>query len=396
MNEHNTVDHPGNGSAPIGARLRAVRKRRGLTQAGLAELSGVSLSLIRKLEQGEREDARIETLRRLAVTLDVRTTALVSSTPPEEDRAAGNWDRVRDAILESPAPAQDDEPVSAADYARVFADAVTLYQDHRYDELARLLPPLLAAGHDTDLLLRSRAFGLAGSVLIQTRHRETAARALDIAMGAANGSQMDAAAVVNTRCWLLILERRYAEVEQLAVGWADKIEPRLSAATPLQLSAWGCVLLRGSAAAIRDNRPGEADDMMRLAQAAATVMRPGDPPHPYWNLGNLTPSVVTMKRAENALIAGYPDVTLRLAERVPHSLRSMDNRNRHLLDVSAAHLDLRRYDEAFGVLVELHGDAGPWLAEQRMARDLLARIIDHRRTLTPEMRELAAAVRLEL
>ena len=45
-----------------------------------------------------------------------------------------------------------------------------------------------------------------------------------------------------------------------------------------------------------------------------------------------------------------------------------DNRNRHLLDVSAAHLELRHYDEAFGVLYELSQDAGPWLAEQRMAQ----------------------------
>lgn len=40
----------------IGSSLRKVRKRRGLTQRGLADISGVSLSLIRKLEQGEIAD----------------------------------------------------------------------------------------------------------------------------------------------------------------------------------------------------------------------------------------------------------------------------------------------------------------------------------------------------
>jgi transcriptional regulator with XRE-family HTH domain len=39
----------------IGTRLREIRKRRGLTQKSLSEASGVSLSLIRKLEQGGTE-----------------------------------------------------------------------------------------------------------------------------------------------------------------------------------------------------------------------------------------------------------------------------------------------------------------------------------------------------
>ncbi|WP_433516073.1 helix-turn-helix domain-containing protein [Nonomuraea sp. CA-143628] len=36
--------------ATIGERIRSVRKRRGFTQHGLANLAGVSTSLIRKLE----------------------------------------------------------------------------------------------------------------------------------------------------------------------------------------------------------------------------------------------------------------------------------------------------------------------------------------------------------
>ena len=57
---------------------------------------------------------------------------------------------------------------------------------------------------------------------------------------------------------------------------------------------------------------------------------------------------------------------------------------------------LRHYDDAFSILCALNSDAGPWLAEQRMTRDLLGQIIHHRRTLTAEMRQLAAAIRLDL
>ena len=45
---------------------------------------------------------------------------------------------------------------------------------------------------------------------------------------------------------------------------------------------------------------------------------------------------------------------------------------------------------------KLRGEAGPWLAEQRMARDILGRIVHRRRTLTPDMRELAGAIGLPL
>ncbi|MEV6419090.1 helix-turn-helix domain-containing protein [Streptomyces sp. NPDC051662] len=47
-----------------GKNLKELRKRRGFTQSELAAASGVSLSIIRKLEQGERGTARLETLRK--------------------------------------------------------------------------------------------------------------------------------------------------------------------------------------------------------------------------------------------------------------------------------------------------------------------------------------------
>jgi hypothetical protein len=90
-------------------------------------------------------------------------------------------------------------------------------------------------------------------------------------------------------------------------------------------------------------------------------------------------------------------MALRLASRIPEGLRpTSDNRNRHLLDVSAAHAQLRQYDEAVEVLKRLQAESGPWLAQQRMARDILGGIVQRRRSLTQDMRDLAEAVRLPL
>lgn len=377
----------------LGERLQNIRKRRGLTQRELAESAGVSVSLIRKIEQGERDDARVDTLRRLAVALGCPLTALLGPAPtlPKDDGDGALWIPTRDALANPVAS----EPVPGLE--AVLAHATRLYHDNEYEQLARLLPRLIQDGNAATPLLRSRVLQLAGSVLVQTRQLEPARLALHRSLTDAEstGNVMDAASAVITLCWLLIVERQFDRVRHLATEWADRVEPRLSVATTREISTWGWLLLRGSAAAVRDNRPDEADDMMRLAAAGAVAVRPGRSPyHQYWT--TFDPATVAMKRVENAVVDDRPDLALRLARDIPPDLRpTSDNRNRHLLDVAVAQVELRRYDGAFEVLAKLSREARPWFVEQRLARDILSRIITKRRTLTPQMRELAEVIRLE-
>ncbi len=370
-----------------------------MTQRELADVAGLSLSAVKKIEQGTLGQLRLETAHRLATALGVTTLAIADPVPQQEPEPSpgGIWTPTRDALL-SPAVSGMAEPVTERGTADALLSAVKLYHDNEYERLARVLPLLLRDARDASPLLRSRVMQLAGSVMTQTRNHDAARVALAQSMtdAEATGSDLDAASTVITQCWLLLVEGQFSEVRTLAARWADRVEPRLSVATNPEISAWGWLLLRGSAAAIRDNRPDEAADMMRLAEAAAVAAgseRGGY--RMYWT--TFGPATVAMKRTENALVDGRPDVALKLATRVPARLRpTSDNRNRHLLDVSAANAELRRYDEAVGVLRQLSREAAPWLAEQRMARDILGRIVQRRRTLTPDMRELAGAIRLPL
>ncbi|MFI5716929.1 helix-turn-helix domain-containing protein [Nocardia sp. NPDC051750] len=68
----------------LGERLQSVRKRRGVTQRELAGRSGVSLSYVRKIEQGERDDARVETLRRADSPQRSRNAAWRPSWPTRQ------------------------------------------------------------------------------------------------------------------------------------------------------------------------------------------------------------------------------------------------------------------------------------------------------------------------
>lgn len=392
--------------ATFGQRLRDVRKRRGLSQRELATASGVSLSLIRKLEQDERNDTRLETARRLAVALHMPTTELVMNqragdrpgTPPTDQ-----WEAVC-AALTSPGQSIEppDEPATADGVRAALDSALPLFSSDRYAELGMILPSLI---RDTDALadadtqgriIRARLMQLTGWLLTQTRQFEAARVALERAAGEAP-DDAHAAATVSTQCWLLLRQGKLSAARELAMQWADDVEPRMSRATAAELGAWGWLLLRLSAASIRDNRPDEAGTALRLAHSAAVAMGREYAPEGDF-LRAFGPVTVALKRAENAMIDDRPDVVLKLAEHLPASgLRpTSNNRNRHLLDVAEAHVRMRQYAEAVDVLAGIRAVAPQWLPNQRYAHDILGRIIAKRRTLTPDMRTLADAIGMPL
>ncbi|MFI1762448.1 helix-turn-helix domain-containing protein [Streptomyces sp. NPDC020800] len=388
-------------SANIGKRLQDVRKRRGMTQRQLASESGVSVSLIRKLEQGERADTRLETARRLAQVLRVPTTILMGEHEDESEVAPSTgdrWEAVRRSLV---APIRVDgvaEEPTVRGVQEALESALPLFSGDRFAELSVILPPLL---RDADIIaesgpegraVRVRLSQLTGWLLTQTRQFEAADIALSRSLEESS-DRLQAAATVSTQCWLLLRRGRLAEARELATRWADEVEPRISRATPAELSAWGWLLLRASAAAIRDNRAGEAEEALRYANSAAVALGREFAPRDDF-LQAFGPVTVALKRAENAMIVDRPDLVLKLSKRIPTSgMRpTSNNRNRHLLDVAEAHARSRDYAKSVEVLQGIRADAPQWLPNQRYARDIFGRVIARRRTLTPEMRELADAI----
>ena len=388
----------------IGARLRESRKRRGLTQRELARSSGVSLSLIRKLEQGDYENGlRLETVRKMAVALSVPTSALAvgSTALPPDQESVTRWEPVRRA-LEGPVGQEPGEEPTMEGVRAAVGGAVRMFRDGTLTDLAGLLPPLLA---DADALVssstdgtqvaaraeRSRARVIAGSLLVHTWQFPAAERAFTLALDDADGP-LAQIAVTAQRCFALTRQGMLAECRDLAVRHAEAAEPRLSTATREELAAWGGLLLWGAGASVRDNRPDDADTMIRLARAAAAVAGPDFvPPHAPWH--RFGPSVVAVAEAENAVVRDRPERALAIGRR----LRSQAHRYpRHRLDVASAHVALRQYSEAVEVLQDLRRTRPQWLPQQRYASRILAAIMGRRRTLTAEMRDLADYLSLPL
>jgi transcriptional regulator with XRE-family HTH domain len=77
---------------PIGQRLRELREQHRLTMRGLAELAGVSASLISDVERG-RVEPSISALKRLAGALDTTLIYFFSEDGPSEERVVRKGER---------------------------------------------------------------------------------------------------------------------------------------------------------------------------------------------------------------------------------------------------------------------------------------------------------------
>jgi transcriptional regulator with XRE-family HTH domain len=410
----------------IGDRLAVIRRRQALTQEQLAEAADVSVETIRKLERNERTAARVATLNRLARALNVRTSALFGTS----GRAVGSGEVDEDAVSLMPlrrvlAPARgirggvvtavDGEPPSL-DLVREAISAVDrAYHNDDYASAVTALPVLLIdAGMSVDaadgddlrrqaLRVQSEALQVAGTMLIQTRTFDLAHRALDQALDAADAADDDVvgAAAVVSLCWLLLREGRLDEAEALAVTTADSIEPSFSRVIPEHITVWGWLMLRGAAAASRNNRDDRAREMLDAASAAAVRianmqgLTPAPGPVSGWAFG---PRTVAMKRVEGAVVAGDTAMALSLAGQVPPGGKpTSNNLNRHLLDVAYANLDQHQFSEATTIMYQVQRNAPSWLRHQRFAHDIVAELVaSRRRAISSDLASLADAVGLHL
>jgi transcriptional regulator with XRE-family HTH domain len=72
---------------PIGDRLKKLRMAKGMTQLDLSKATGLSLSIIAQLEQGETANPRLNTVKALAKALGCKIDDLAQNgdDPPASD-----------------------------------------------------------------------------------------------------------------------------------------------------------------------------------------------------------------------------------------------------------------------------------------------------------------------
>lgn len=160
-------------TAGVGSRIRAVRKlSSGLTQAALAQRMHVSVSLVKKVEQG-RVPASPAFVAAAARALSLTVFDLYEQPSPRFGVERAGVSELETAVMAGPALADDVAPVPLPELLGRVREIAALQRRSRYDASSEAMPDLLA-----DLYVTAQS-------ATSDRDRENAHRMLATVYGAA-------------------------------------------------------------------------------------------------------------------------------------------------------------------------------------------------------------------
>lgn len=393
MDENNT----------IGDRLKAARHERALTQEELAARAGVSRDIIAKLEQGRRGTARITTLAQLANALGVTLSSLLGRRERLERASIDGILAVRDALLSvADLPgidpgADDGAPVPLPGLEAAVRRGWGHYWQGDLADLAAMLPGLIGearlaeAGQGAPARgLLAQAYQLAADLMVHVGSDDLAAVAAEraLAVAARGDDELRHATLAGTASWVLLHQGRAADAEHVARTAAERIEPRMSSATPEHLTVWGALLLSAAAPAAAASNAAGVAEYIGLARSAAG--RFSADRHDYWV--SFGPTQVAMQDCYTSAVLGRPGQALKAAEGVRRESLLHISWGAHNLDVAQACLDARRHADATDALLAACSVSPEWFRHQGLARGLVRDLVERQRRLTPQLRQLAASI----
>ncbi|WP_076784674.1 helix-turn-helix domain-containing protein [Parafrankia discariae] len=396
----------------LGDRVAQIRIRRSMTQVELAERAGVSVDLVTKLEQGQRDGIRITTLHSLARALDVPTATFFEV---EEEAAMSDSESLmplRRLLVPGPSGSRADEPELALGPLRQRLAILTQdYHHARYSQAVRTSPALiedlttatsLHQGQDREDAFRllAHAYIIAASVLIQLGGEDLACEAVRRSMESAESAEdqiLRASGVAYYR-WAFIRQGRFEDAERVSVETASQIEPSIVNSTPAHLGVWGRLMIGASAAAARNNRPETATELLSYARSSAARIIDGKMDYAkYW--ATFGPSDVNAMEVENAMTQGDAPRALSLARSVYKAENMpMSSWTRHLLAVAEAQTAVREYSSAIRTIQDIRSMTPEWLKEQNLAGKVLRDLLDVtsvRRARKAGLTELASFVGIQ-
>ncbi|MFJ8599974.1 helix-turn-helix domain-containing protein [Streptomyces shenzhenensis] len=374
-------------SEHLGAKVKRLRKISDLTQEGLADRSGLSVDVIRKLEQRRRSSATLVTLHALAEGLGVELTNLLGDPPGVPSTGEGDPPQlvaVRRAIsppLFAPPPEPTRvEKMSLPLLRAEIADAWTLYHDAQFGRLMELLPDIIgdarfvaAVGADDERAAGQAALGkvlqLGGHLAIRLGKTDLALTSLERAIDAAGKSSdpLLAPMVSNSVAWAYQRQNRLADATNLAIHAADGVE-REHANDASGVRVWGGLLMSAATSYARSGDYDRADEMMRTAEKAAVRVAKMPAPEDGRLVSVFSKSSVRIERVRLAVQHGRPEEALTLAKGMRLSKDTPPSwRTWLLLDVARAHTDVGNAEGAVKALESLRRVAPTWMRHHTLA-----------------------------
>jgi transcriptional regulator with XRE-family HTH domain len=378
----------------LGENLGRIRKARNLSQEELAAAAGVAVDTVARIERGERQTTRTSTLNKLARALGVEPTTLLGILPPPHEPVGTDMADLRRALTASAdIPGLTDfadlrETIPLSELRGSLAYAWQAYIAGRHSELLHTLPMLVAdarrlvheakgARLNTAYSVLSGAYRLGAGTAGRFGLDDLAFIAADRAIQAARLSDdPEIGVAVSTRylVWVLIRQGRTTEAEQVAVRMAERVEPRMSDRNTRALGVFGNLLFNAASAALRSERGDRADELLRVAQAAA--VRSGR--DEVSEAGIFGPHIAAIQCVDKAVRLGDSEEALRLADTVPAANGPMPAfwEAGHRIHLASAAAELRQERRALTFLAQARDLAPDWVRYQPLGVAVMREMVD--------------------
>ncbi|MFI6584345.1 helix-turn-helix domain-containing protein [Embleya sp. NPDC050493] len=398
----------------IGDRIARLRVRRDHTQDSLAAVAGVSIDVVRKLEQNQRLTARLSTLNALARALDVETSILIGQ--PTTFEGAAHRDplpsllALRRAVtpvselIEDEMEVADGESPSVLDLRASLRSTEAIRREGKLSEIAAVLPRLISdarsatrehsgADRAASFAVLAEAYQVAATTLAALGKEDAAYTAMErarIAAGRSDDPRLEVMGM-STLSWIFSKQGRIDDAQRVAEATAEKIEPSWTKTPLIDVALWGILLLRAASAAVRAERKDTAGELLRLANAAAARIgtdRIGyATPFGPTNAGVATVNAfVEMDRPEQALVQArrITDLTS-----LPPTWQA-----RYYVDRALAHIDLANDDRATRAMLKAEHTAPEWMRYHATSRRVVADLASRERHGSTPLLALADRLRI--
>ena len=398
-----------NDTSTIGDRLRRARRERGLSQAGLAERSGISQRFIAKIEQDKGQPS-LPNVYALANALGMEPSRLLDKQERFSDGGRHHGIlALRDAVLTTGdlpglADSSDQgEPVPLAALERGVGKGWDLYWAGRFGELAEHLPPLIIAARATEKEQGgaasrplAQAYQLAANLMVHVGNDDLAFAVARRALRAAHrGSDpLQYATLAGTLSWVSLHQGRLEDAERVARVAAAGIAPT-GKVLMKHLTVYGALLLSAAAPAAAAGKAGAAREYLAEAQLTALRYTQGDR-HDYEV--SFGPTQVAMQACHVNSVLREPDPALKAARRVHRDDLRRISWGALNLDIAHANLDKghRYVPDAVDALLKALEVSEEWARHQGLWRDSVAAAVHAERRRSARTHKLAVAAGLRL
>lgn len=372
----------------IGKRIAMHRAPRGLTQEELAGLVGISVSMMKKIESGDRLVTKFSQLVLFAQVLRIKDLRELTGVPfplmPDGRRGHPSAEDVRTALMDR-ARATGQPPDLDELSQRIEATWRTWQEPSafRYDAVAQQLPTLIRAAQTAARLAdgdqRRRALREAGKLyqLVRTwtkrvGEHELSFVAADRAVSAAlDADDPDLAGAAAWNMAMILSAQGKTEQARGVVRRAiEDLSPYLDRPTQARLAVFGGLHLLGATEAARND---DADDARRLLDVAERIaIRTGETNHYRMVFG---PTNVALHRMSTTIELGRIGEALKMAERVSvHHAPAVERRLTFHLDAARCYARKRVDVAAVHMIQRIHRESPEELRYSSLVRETLRQL----------------------